>query len=53
VATIELAAKPGSPLNVTAVIERKNGVRGYWALAHPKGSRPDFHARDCFVAKLP
>lgn len=53
VATVELAAKPGSPLNVTAVIERKDGVRSYWALAHPKGSRPDFHARDCFVAKLP
>lgn len=53
VATVELAAEPGSPLNVTAVIERKDGVRSYWALAHPKGNRPDFHARDCFVAKLP
>lgn len=53
IATVELAAKPGSPLNVTAVIERKDGTRSYWALAHPKGNRPDFHARDCFVAKLP
>ncbi|HEX3676028.1 MAG TPA: DOMON-like domain-containing protein [Sphingomicrobium sp.] len=53
VATIEFVAQPGSPLNVAAVIERKDGTRGYWALAHPEGNRPDFHVRDCFVAKLP
>jgi hypothetical protein len=53
VATVELAAKSGSPLNVTAVIERKDEGRSYWAIAHPKGNRPDFHARDCFVARLP
>jgi len=53
VAAVELAARPGSALNLTAVIERKDGVRSYWALAHPKGRVPDFHARDCFVAKLP
>lgn len=50
---IEVAAPSGSPLNLTAVIERRDGVRSFWALAHPAGSRPDFHARDCFVAKLP
>ncbi|HEX3424212.1 MAG TPA: DOMON-like domain-containing protein [Sphingomicrobium sp.] len=53
IATASLAAEPGSPLSLTAVIKLKSGVRGYWALAHPEGDRPDFHARDCFVAKLP
>ncbi|HEV8407645.1 MAG TPA: DOMON-like domain-containing protein [Sphingomicrobium sp.] len=52
-AAVELAARPGSALNLTAVIERKNGISSYWALAHPAGNRPDFHARDCFVSKLP
>lgn len=52
VATVELAARPGSALNLAAVIERRDGERSYWALAHPEG-RPDFHARDCFVAKVP
>lgn len=50
---VDLAATPGSALNLAAVIERRDGVRNYWALAHPAGDRPDFHARDCFVAKLP
>lgn len=53
VAEVELAAKAGSALSMTAVIERKDGVLSYWALAHPKADRPDFHARDCFVASLP
>lgn len=53
IATVELLVKAGSPLNLAAVIERKNGSRSYWAISHPKGNRPDFHARDCFVAKLP
>lgn len=53
VAAVELAAKPRSLLNLTAVVERRDGARSYWALAHPVGDRPDFHARDCFVAKLP
>ena len=50
---VELGAMAGSPLNLTAVVERRGGVRSYWALAHPKGQQPDFHARNCFVAKLP
>lgn len=50
---VELAARPGSALNLSAVIERKDGARSYWALAHPEGNQPDFHARDCFIAKLP
>lgn len=53
VATIELDAPPGAAMNLAAVIEHRNGTRSYWALAHPKSNRPDFHARDCFVAKLP
>lgn len=53
IATVELAAERGSPLNLTAVIELRSGIRSYWALAHPEGNRPDFHARDCFVARLP
>jgi hypothetical protein len=39
-------------LNVTAVIEEKNGAKSYWALAHPPG-KPDFHNPDCFVLELP
>ena len=47
---------PGSPLGLSAVIEEAGGVKSYWALAHPaKGldAPPDFHNRDCFVARLP
>ena len=53
IVAVELAASAGSALNLTAVIERRGGPRSYWALAHPESNRPDFHARDCFVAKLP
>lgn len=52
IAEVELGAPPGSPLNLAAVIERNDGDRSYWALAHAIG-RPDFHASDCFVAKVP
>ena len=52
IVAVELAAAVGSPLNLTAVIEMRNGAKSYWALAHPAAGRPDFHARDCFVAKL-
>ena len=43
---------PGSPLNLTAVIEEIGGHKSYWALAHPSGP-PDFHDRSCFIARLP
>ena len=43
---------PGSPLNLTAVVEEEGSHKSYWALAHPDGP-PDFHNRDCFVAHLP
>jgi hypothetical protein len=52
-AVVEIKAEAGALLNLSAVIERRNGSRSYWALAHPKSNRPDFHTRDCFVAKLP
>jgi hypothetical protein len=38
-------------LNLTAVIEETDGIKSYWALAHPPG-KPDFHHRDCFALKL-
>ena len=38
-------------LSLTAVIEDRDGVLSYWALAHPPG-KPDFHHRDAFVLEL-
>jgi hypothetical protein len=35
----------------TAVLERQNASRSYWALAHPL-AQPDFHHRDGFVLTL-
>ncbi len=43
---------PGAMLNLTAVIEERDGTKSYWALAHPDGP-PDFHDPDCFVLALP
>lgn len=49
-----IAADVGAwQLGLSAVLEEKDGTKSYWALAHPSGEKPDFHARDCFVAKLP
>jgi hypothetical protein len=53
VAAVEFDGHLGAPLNLAAVIESSTGLKSYWALAHPKSDRPDFHARDCFVANLP
>lgn len=39
-------------VGLTAVVEERSGAKTYWALAHPDGP-PDFHNRDCFVARLP
>lgn len=39
-------------LNLSAVIEEKDGTKSYWALAHPAEGPPDFHAGDCFVLPL-
>ena len=39
-------------LALSAVIEETNGVKSYWALAHPPG-KPDFHHADAFALELP
>ena len=39
-------------IGLTTVIEERSGAKSFWALAHPDGA-PDFHDRDCFVARLP
>ncbi|NUT00669.1 MAG: DOMON-like domain-containing protein [Sphingomonas sp.] len=51
-ATISLEAGKSWTFNLTAVLEEKDGCKSYWALAHAP-EKPDFHAADCFVAKLP
>ncbi len=38
-------------LSVTAVVERFDGVVGYWAIEHA-GLEADFHRRDSFVVKI-
>ncbi len=40
-------------LALAAVLEEEDGTKSYWALVHPDGAKPDFHAADCFAAKLP
>lgn len=56
-ATVDLTAIPavaGAAIDVgvSAVIERHDGTRAYWALRHP-ASQPDFHDRTGFVLRLP
>lgn len=51
-ASVALPDLPGAPLALTAVLEHANATKSYWALAHVPGP-PDFHNRDCFVARLP
>jgi hypothetical protein len=38
-------------LSVTAVVERLDGVVGYWAIVH-RGPEADFHRRDSFVVQM-
>ncbi|MDT0574962.1 DOMON-like domain-containing protein [Croceicoccus sp. F390] len=38
-------------VGISAVMERADGGRDYWALAHPPGP-PDFHAPACFAATI-
>jgi hypothetical protein len=52
-ATFTADADPSWELGLSAVLEEKDGTKSYWALAHPAGGKPDFHAADCFAAKLP
>ncbi len=42
----------GAKMNLSAVIEERDGTKSYWALAHAPGP-PDFHNSDCFIATLP
>jgi hypothetical protein len=51
-ATIPVDADQEWQLGLSAVLEEKDGTKSYWALAHPPGDKPDFHAADCFVAHL-
>ena len=51
-ASIAVDAGKDWGLGLSAVIEENDGTKSYWALAHT-GEKPDFHAPDCFVAKLP
>jgi hypothetical protein len=51
-ATIAVDADKSWELGLSAVLEEKDGTKSYWALAHPP-EKPDFHAADCFVARLP
>jgi hypothetical protein len=51
-ATIAVAADNKWDLGLSAVLEEQDGTKSYWALAHAS-DKPDFHAPDCFVAKLP
>ena len=50
--TIAVEAGKKWDFGLSVVLEEANGAKSYWALAHASG-RPDFHAADCFVAKLP
>jgi hypothetical protein len=50
-ATIAVEAGRKWDLALSAVIEETDGTKSYWALAHA-ADKPDFHARDCFVATL-
>ena len=51
-ATIADDADTQWQLGLSAILEEKDGTKSYWALAYPPGDKPDFHAADCFAAKL-
>jgi hypothetical protein len=52
-ATIPVDAETDWALGLSAILEETDGTKSYWALAHPPGDKPDFHAADCFAASLP
>src|SRR4051812_18020231 len=52
-ATIAVDAEAIWALGLSAILEEQDGTQSYWALAHPPGDKPDFHAPDCFAASLP
>ena len=51
-ATIAVEAGKNWDLGLSVVLEESDGTKSYWALAHA-ADRADFHAADCFIAKLP
>ena len=51
-ATIAVEADAIWALGLSAVLEEQDGTKSHWALAHPPGEKPDFHAADCFAARL-
>jgi hypothetical protein len=51
-ATIAVDAALTWALGLSAILEERGGTKSYWALAHPS-EEPDFHAADCFAARLP
>jgi hypothetical protein len=51
-ATIAVDAALTWSLGLSAILEERGGTKSYWALAH-SSEEPDFHAADCFAARLP
>jgi hypothetical protein len=51
-ATITVDSAKSWTLGLSAILEEKDGTKSYWALTHPDTDKPDFHAPDCFAAKL-
>ena len=51
-ATIAVEAGKSWDLGLSVVLEERDGTKSYWALEHAS-DKPDFHASDCFAAKLP
>ena len=51
-ATIAVDSDQAWQLGLSAVMEEADGTKSYWALAHPDPDKPDFHAADCFAARL-
>ncbi len=50
--TIDTIAQDGLRIAIAAVIERRDGGKSYWALAHPS-AEPDFHHPHAFTLALP
>ena len=52
-AAIPAAALPADPsaINLACVLDEADGVKSFWALAHPE-DRPDFHDPACFTGQL-
>lgn len=46
-----LAEPAAVDVGLTAVIERRDGAKTFWALAH-RGATPDFHLRDSFTLRM-